>query len=88
MNINELEKVLMDQIEKLNDDSIGEDAEQTRLIVDRSKAMSDLTNNIMAVNRFKLDVVKQLSESGTIPAYEKYLGIEDGQKSGKKSEKI
>lgn len=42
-NFKELEEALLDQIEKLNDDSIGEDPDATKAMVERSKAMSELT---------------------------------------------
>lgn len=72
--IEELEKTLLDQIEKLNDDSIFEDKEQAEILVTRSQAISSLTQNFVAVQNMKLNVVKTLSENGGI--YENYLGIE------------
>ncbi len=75
MKLNELEKVLLDQIEKLNDDSVGEDETATKLMVDRSKAISDLANNVMSLNRLKLDVVKCTEMNGGL--YDKYLGLKD-----------
>ncbi len=75
MKLNELEMVLLDQIEKLNDDSVGEDEIATKLMVDRSKAISDLANNVMSLNRLKLDVVKCIEINGEL--YDKYLGLED-----------
>lgn len=74
MKLNELENVLLDQIEKLNDDSIGDDVEAVKNMVERSKAISSLTDNIMELNRFKLDVVKHCEQDGTL--YEQFLGIE------------
>lgn len=76
--IEELEKTLLDQIEKLNDDTIFEDKEKAGTLVERSKAISSLTQNFVNVQRMKLDVVKTLSDSGGI--YEEYLGIEDKAK--------
>lgn len=76
-NFKELESVLLDQIEMLNDNSIGEDPEQTKAMVERSKAISELTKNVCEINRLKLDVVKQLNENGGL--YEEYLGITDGK---------
>lgn len=70
----ELESVLLDQIEKLNDDSIAEDVENAKIIIDKSKAISDLASNYTEVQRLKLDVVKHLENNGGL--YEKYLGIE------------
>lgn len=73
--INELEKALLDQIEKLNDDSIAEEPEAAEIMINKSKAMSDLAAQVIAINRLKLDVVKELNGNGGI--YEKYLGIEE-----------
>lgn len=75
MKLNELENVLLDQIEKLNDDSIGDDVEAVKNMVERSKAISSLTNNVMELNRFKLEVVRHCEQDGTM--YEQFLGIED-----------
>lgn len=75
MKLNELENVLLDQIEKLNDDSIGDDVEQIKNMVERSKAISSLCNNVMEINRFKLDVVKHCETEGNL--YEQFLGIEE-----------
>lgn len=72
--IEELEKTLLDQIEKLNDDSIFEDKEQAEILVTRSQAISSLAQNFVAVQNMKLNFVKTLSENGGI--YENYLGIE------------
>lgn len=72
-----LENVLMDQIEKLNDDSIGEDKEATRLMVDRSKSIADLAKNMVEIQRLKLDCVKEMNNNGGL--YENYLGITDGK---------
>lgn len=82
MKINELENVLLDQIEKLNDDTIFEDKEKAGILVERSKAISSLTQNFVNVQNMKLNVVKTLSENGGI--YESYLGIEDGSKGATK----
>lgn len=73
----ELENVLMDQIEKLNDDSIGGDAENIKLMIERSKAISELTKNVVEMNRFKLDVVKAAETTGGL--YDEYLGITNGK---------
>ncbi len=74
MRIKELEETLLDQIEKLNDDSILEDEEKSEQLVKRSKAISDLTNSFVELNRMKLDIVKELNKNG--PEYEQYLGVE------------
>lgn len=73
MKLNELENVLLDQIEKLNDDSISEDEKATEMLVNRSKAISDLAGNVMNLNRLKLDVVKHAEQNGGV--YDDYLGI-------------
>jgi hypothetical protein len=75
MDIKELERTLIDQIEKLNDDSIAEDEAACRAMIERSNAMSGLANAYIGVQRLKLDVVKQLNNNGGL--YEEYLGIED-----------
>lgn len=73
--ISELEKVLLDQIEKLNDDSLAEEPELAEIMINKSKAMSDLAGQVIAINRLRLDVVKQVNDNGGL--YEKYLGIEE-----------
>lgn len=78
MNIKELELTLIDQIEKLNDDSIAEDEQACRAMIEKSNAMSGLTNAYIGIQRLKLDVVKQLDKNGGL--YEEYLGIEEIKK--------
>ena len=73
MKVQELENVLLDQIEKLNDDSVMDDPEKAKILIERSQSMANLTNAYIGVNRMKLDVVKELNKGGTL--YEKYLGI-------------
>lgn len=80
--IEELENTLLDQIEKLNDDSIFEDKEKSEILVNRSKAISSLTQNFVNVQTMKLNVVKTLSGNGG--AYKEYLGIESNSKGVKK----
>jgi hypothetical protein len=70
----ELEKTLLDQIEKLNDDSLSNDPDAARLQIDKSKAMSDLAGKAIELNRLKLDIYKEANANGGI--YEKLLGIE------------
>lgn len=72
--IKELENVLLDQIEKLNDDSIFDDEEKAKIMIEKSKAISDLSRNFTEIQRMKLEVVKHAENSGT--SYTKYLGIE------------
>lgn len=73
--LQELENVLLDQIEKLNQDDIASDKEAAQVLIERSQAMSNLANSYISINRLKLDVVKELNNSGGL--YENYLGIED-----------
>lgn len=73
MKIQELENCLLDQIEKLNDDSLASDVDAAKAVIEKSKAMSDLTNSYIGLQRMKLDVVKHLSANGGL--YEDYLGI-------------
>lgn len=81
MSVKELEDVLLDQIEKLNDDSIMDDPEKAKILIDKSKSMTDLTNAYIGVQRMKLDVVKELNKGGNL--YENYLGIESDSAHGK-----
>ena len=53
-NIKELENALLDQIEKLNDDSIAEDEEKAKTLIERSRAMSELADSYIGVCRMKL----------------------------------
>ena len=73
--IKELEDTILNQIEALNDDSLSDDADKAHRMIDRSKAISELTNSFVSVQRMKLDVVKELNKNGSI--YEEYLGIKD-----------
>lgn len=75
VDITELEKVLLDQIEKLNDDSIMEEPEQAKMLIDRSNSISSLANSFMSIQKTKLDIVKELNKNGGL--YESYLGIKD-----------
>lgn len=74
MKMDELENALLDQIEKLNDDSLAEDKENAQIMIEKSKAMSDLAGRINDLNRLKLDVYKEANANGGV--YEKMLGIE------------
>ena len=73
--LQELENVLLDQIEKLNQDDIASDKEGAQVLIERIQAMSTLANSYISINRLKLDVVKELNNSGGL--YENYLGIKD-----------
>lgn len=74
MKLDELENTLLDQIEKLNDDSLVDDPDKARLMIEKSKVMSDLAGRVTEMNRLKLDVYKEANQNGGI--YEKFLGIE------------
>lgn len=74
MKMDELEAVLLDQIEKLNDDSLAEDVEKAQMMIDKSKAISDLAARVNDLNRLKLDVYKEANANGGV--YEKLLGID------------
>jgi hypothetical protein len=86
--IKELEISILDQIQKLNDDSIMADAEDAKQLIERSKAMSDLTNSYIEIQKTKLDAqrikietVRVIHQTSIGIKYEdekvkKYLGIE------------
>ena len=74
MKIDELENTLLDQIEKLNDDSLAEDVDKAKMMIEKSKAMSDLAGRLNEMNRLKLDIYKEANANGGM--YEKFLGIE------------
>ncbi len=74
MKMDELEAVLLDQIEKLNDDSLAEDVEKAQMMIDKSKAISDLAGRVNDLNRLKLDIYKEANANGGV--YEKMLGID------------
>ena len=73
MKLDELENTLLDQIEKLNDDSLADDLEKAQMMIEKSKVMSDLAGRVTELNRLKLDVYREANENGGI--YEKFLGI-------------
>ena len=81
MSVHELEETLLDQIEKLNDDTVLEEPERAKILIERSKSMTELTNAYIGVQRMKLDVVKELNKGGNL--YEGYLGIEAESAYGK-----
>ena len=78
MKVTELEVTLLDQIEKLNDDSILADPASAKVLIDRSMAMKGLTDSYIEMTRVKLDMVRELRK-GTDPRVCSFLGIEDGQ---------
>ena len=77
--LEEIEKTLIDQLEKLNDDSLFNDAEEAKKVVERSKAMSELSKNLVEINRLKLDAVRIAANFDGV--YDDYLGIPNTQKA-------
>lgn len=75
MKLDELENTLLDQIEKLNDDSLADDPEKAQMMIDKSKVMSDLAGRVNEMNRLKLDIYKEANTNGGM--YERFLGIEE-----------
>lgn len=62
----ELENVLLDQIEKVNDDSLAMSDEECTRLLNRSKAISDLADNVIQLNRLKLDIVKASEDNPSV----------------------
>lgn len=75
MKLDELEKVLLDQIETLNDNSLFEDADAARIVVEKSRAISELTADYINIQQLKLNIVKELNKNGN--AYEQFLGVKN-----------
>lgn len=86
MKIDELEATLLDQIEKLNQDDIMDKPEEADRLIARSKAMSDLTGNIIEIQKVKIDAQRVKIEAVKVAqdacglGYENYLGIEADKK--------
>ena len=78
MKVAELEVTLLDQIEKLNDDSILADPASAKVLIDRSMAMKGLTDSYIEMTRVKLDIVRELRK-GDEQKVCSFLGIEDGK---------
>ena len=82
MKIDELESTLLDQIEKLNQDDVMTTPEEADRLIARSKAMSDLTDNIIEIQKVKIDAQRVRIEAVKVAqdacglGYENYLGIE------------
>ena len=72
--IQQLETVLLDQIQKLNDDSIQSTDEETKKLYERSNAISNLAKNFSELQRTKLDIVKLAIQGEGL--YDNVLGIE------------
>lgn len=69
----ELEDVLLNQIETLADDSLFEDKEKAEILINKSKAISELSKNFTELQQTKLEIAKEGSRCGL---YDKFLGIE------------
>lgn len=72
--IQELEKALLDQIEKLNDDSIADNPEQVQQLIARSEAMSNLATQVVSIQQLKIEAVKVMDRANG--DYGKFLGID------------
>ncbi len=75
MKLDELERVLLDQIETLNDNSLFDNEEEARIVVEKSRAISKLVADYVNIQQLKLNIVKELNKNGT--AYEQFLGVSD-----------
>lgn len=82
MKIEELENVLLSQIEALSDNDFLAKPEDAEQLISRSKAMSELTNSYIDIQktkieaqRVKIEVVKVAQNSVGL-GYESYLGID------------
>ena len=85
--IEELEKTILDQIEKLSDDSIAPDSKDARVVIEKSRCMSELASNIIEMKkvrndeaRVKIDAVRAMHETSignkvSDRTVQKYLGI-------------
>lgn len=86
MKIDELEATLLDQIEKLNQDDVMTNSEEADRLIARSKVMSDLTGNIIEIQKVKIDAQRVKIEAVKVAqdacglGYENYLGIEADKK--------
>lgn len=53
----QLENSLIDQIQKLNDDSVmSENSDEVKVVIEKSKAISDLSNSFIDLQRIKNDL--------------------------------
>ena len=83
MRYEELEKVLLDQIEKLNQDDVMANPDESKALIERSRAMSDLTSayvdiqrNRLEERRLTIEAVRLASNEGLGLRFERALGIE------------
>lgn len=72
--IEELEKVLLNQIEMLNEEGILDDPDEVKAAVEKSKAISSLVSNFTDIQRMKIEAVKVAIQGDGL--YDKYIGIE------------
>lgn len=72
--IEELEKVLLNQIEMLNEEGILDDPDEVKSAVEKSKAISSLVSNFTDIQRMKIEAVKVAIQGNGL--YDKYIGIE------------
>lgn len=70
----ELEKVLLNQIETLNEEGIFDKKEEAKMLIDKSKAISDLVTSFTDIQRLKLDFVKTACKTNGI--YDNFLRLE------------
>mgnify|MGYP007101837787 CR=1 FL=1 len=79
--IQELENLLLDQIEKLNQDDVLNKPDELQGLLDRSKAITELTDSLLDVQRLKIDTQRVKIEAVKVAkdqqglGYDKYLGI-------------
>ena len=79
----ELEDIILEQIEKLNQDDIMSTPEELKNLLDRSKAISELTDSLINIQRTKIDAQRVRIEAVRVAkdqqglGYEKYLGIQN-----------
>lgn len=55
----ELEDVLLNQIETLADDSLFEDKEKAEILINKSKAISELSKNFTELQQTKLAIARR-----------------------------
>ena len=53
-------------MEKLNDDSLNTNEEELNRILNKSKAISALADNVIELNRLKLDIVKASEDNSLV----------------------
>lgn len=71
----EIEDVLLNQIETLNEEFDGEDAERARTLIDKSRAIGTLVNNFTELQRVKLEIAREMLDGGSDKATKRFLGV-------------